>query len=315
MFTQLLIQSTCRLVFTLIDLWMISMFLLLSMIKALRSRSMHSDISIKCQVNRHHYDQDINSSTCIHADSFINDINVSSSISDKSSTFKKHALKHINKVSNESTSFLIHQEISKSQRVTKRKSYHLSSRDSSFKNEKSTIFSLVSKRWLSNIIQTSIKIDIRQDKISLSTLSFSSQKSKLSYYFHNFDRIFKLAFRAFCNKNQDINSLTCIYADRFMNNTSVSSFISSKSSKFKKHAFRHINKISNESTSFVFITSKLLDAFHHVFKMFTMLLTKSMITSNWTWIWVIRWINECWMKIKKFKHFKNSQKRYLTSTL
>ncbi len=122
------------------------MFLLLSMIKALRSRSMHSDISIKCQVNRHHYDQDINSSTCIHADSFINDINVSSSISDKSSTFKKHALKHINKVSNESTSFLIHQEISKSQRVTKRKSYHLSSRDSSFKNEKSTIFSLVSKR-------------------------------------------------------------------------------------------------------------------------------------------------------------------------
>ncbi len=78
--------------------------------------------------------QDINSSTCIRADSFMNSISVSSSISSKSSTFKKHALRHINKVSNESTSLLIHQEISRSQRVTKRKSYHLSSRDSSFKN-------------------------------------------------------------------------------------------------------------------------------------------------------------------------------------
>ncbi len=167
-----------------------------------------------------------------------------------------------------------------SQHVTKRKSYHLSSWDSSFKNEKSMIFSLVSKRQLDDIIQTFIKINIRQDKISLSTLSFSSQKSKLSYRFHNFDWIFKLAFRVFCNKSQDINLLTCIHADRFINSTSVSSFISSKSFKFKKHALKHINKASNESTSFIFITSKLLDAFHHVFKMFTMLLTKLMMTSN-----------------------------------
>ncbi len=70
------------------------------------SRSTHSGISSKCQANRHRYDQDINSSTCICADSFMNDINVSSSISDKSSTFKKHALRHINKVSNETTSFV-----------------------------------------------------------------------------------------------------------------------------------------------------------------------------------------------------------------
>jgi len=150
------------------------MFLLLSAVKALCSKSTHSDISTKCQVNQHHYDQDINSSTCIRADSFMNDINVSSSISSKSSMFKKHALKHINKVSNESTSLLIHQEISRSQRVTKRKSYHLSSRDSSFENEKSTIFSLVSKRRLSDIIQTFIKFDIRQNKISLLTSSSSS---------------------------------------------------------------------------------------------------------------------------------------------
>jgi len=60
---------------------------------------------------------------------------------------------------------------------------------------------------------------------------------------------------------------TCIRADRFMNSTSVFSSISSKSSMFKKHALRYINKVSNELTSFVFITSKLLDAFHHVFKM------------------------------------------------
>ncbi len=167
----MLIQSTRWLVFALIALWTVSVFLLLSAVKALRSRSMHLDISTKCQVNWHCYDQDINSSTCIHADSFMNDINVSSSISDKSSTFKKHALKHINKVSNESTSFLIHQEILRSQRVTKRKSYYLSSRDSSFENEKSMIFSLVSKRQLDDIIQTSIKIDIRQDKILLFTSS------------------------------------------------------------------------------------------------------------------------------------------------
>ncbi len=198
----------------------------------------------------------------------MNDINVSSSISDKSSTFKKHALRHINKVSNESTSFLIHQEILRSQRVTKRKSYHLSSQDSSFENEKSTVFSLVSKRWLSDVIQTSIKIDIRRDKISLLTSSSSFQKSKLSHHFHNFSQIFKLMFRVFCNKSQDINLSTCICADSFINSI-ISSFISSKSSTFKKHAFRHINKVSNETTSFIFITLKLLDAFHHVFKMFT----------------------------------------------
>jgi len=138
---------------------------------------------------------------------------------------------------------LIYQEISRSQRVTMRKSYHLSSRDSSFENEKGMIFSLVSKRRLDNIIQTFIKIDIRQDKILLSTLSFSSQKSKLSYCIHNFSWIFKLAFKAFCNKSQDINSLTCIHADRFMNDINVSSSISSKSSMFKKHAFKHINKV------------------------------------------------------------------------
>ncbi len=165
--------------------------------------------------------------------------------------------------------FLIYQETSRSQRVTKRKSYHLSSRDSSFKNEKSTIFSLVSKRQLSDIIQTSIKIDIRRDKISLLTLSSSSQKSKLSYRIRNLSRILKLVFRAFCDKSQDINSSTCIRVDSFMNSINVSSFISSKSSLFKKHALRHINKVSNESTSFVFVTSKLHDAFHRVFKMFT----------------------------------------------
>ncbi len=80
---------------------------------------------------------------------------------------------------------LIYQEISRSQRVTMRKSYHLSSWDSFFENEKDTIFSLVSKRWLNDIIQTSIKINIRQDKISLSTSSSSSRKSKLSYRIHN----------------------------------------------------------------------------------------------------------------------------------
>ncbi len=42
-----------------------------------------------------------------------------------------------------------------------------------------------------------------------------------------------------------------------------------QSSTFKKHALRHINKVLNETTSFVFITSKLLNAFHHIFKMFT----------------------------------------------
>ena len=164
---------------------------------------------------------------------------------------------------------LIYQEILRSQRVTKRKSYHLSSQDSSFENEKSTIFSLVSKRQLSDIIQTSIKIDIRRDKISLLTLSSSSQKSKLSYRIRNLSRILKLVFRAFCDKSQDINSSTCIRVDSFMNSINVSSFISSKSSLFKKHALRHINKVSNESTSFVFVTSKLHDAFHRVFKMFT----------------------------------------------
>ena len=165
--------------------------------------------------------------------------------------------------------FLIYQEISRSQRVTKRKSYHLSSQDSSFENEKSTIFSLVLKRRLSDIIQTSIKIDIRRDKISLLTSSSSSQKSKLSYRIRNLSRIFKLVFRAFCDKSQDINSSTCIRVDSFMNSINVSSFISSESSLFKKHALRHINKMSNESTLFVFVTSKLHDAFHRVFKMFT----------------------------------------------
>ncbi len=165
--------------------------------------------------------------------------------------------------------FLIYQEISRSQRVTKRKSYHLSSRNSSFENEKSMIFSLVSKRRLSDIIQTSIKIDIRRDKISLLTSSSSSQKSKLSYHIRNLSWILKLVFRAFCDKNQDINSSTCIHVDSFMNSINVSSFISSESSLFKKHALRHINKVSNESTSFVFVTSKLHDAFHRVFKMFT----------------------------------------------
>ncbi len=198
----------------------------------------------------------------------MNDINVSSSISDKSPTFKKHALRHINKLSNGSTSFLIHQEISRSQRVTKRKSYHLSSRDSSFENEKSTVFPLVSKRRLSDVIQTPIKAGIRRGKISLLTSSSSSQKPKLPHRFHNFSQIFKLVFRAFCDKSQDINSSTCIHADSFMNSI-ISSPISSKSPTFKKHALRHINKVPNETTSFVFVTSKLLGAFHRAFKMFT----------------------------------------------
>jgi len=76
-------------------------------------------------------------------------------------------------------------------------------------------------------------------------------------------------FRAFCDKSQGINSLTCIRADSFMNSINVSSFISSESSLFKKHALRHINKMSNGSTSFVFVTPKLHDAFHRAFKMFT----------------------------------------------
>ncbi len=123
--------------------------------------------------------------------------------------------------------FLIYQEILRSQHVTKRKSYHLSSQDSSFENEKSTIFFLVSKRRLSDIIQTSIKINIRQDKISLLTSSSSFQKSKLSYHIHNLSWILKLVFRAFYNKSQDINLLTCIHVDSFMNSINVSSFISS----------------------------------------------------------------------------------------
>ncbi len=135
--------STCRLVFALIALWTAS-FLLLSAVKALCSKSMHSDISTKYQMNRHHLslslqsylmlfiassrccdywsriskmtknytEEELSSShsfdqlimlTCIHTNSFMNSINVSSSISSKSSTFKKHALRHINKVSNEST--------------------------------------------------------------------------------------------------------------------------------------------------------------------------------------------------------------------
>jgi len=164
---------------------------------------------------------------------------------------------------------LIYQGTSRSQHVTKRKSYHLSSRDSSFENEEGTVFSLVSKRRLSDIIQTSIKVGIRRGKISLLTSPSSSQKSKLPYRIRNFSRIFKLVFRAFCDKSQGINSLTCIRADSFMNSINVSSFISSESSLFKKHALRHINKMSNESTSFVFVTSKLHDAFHRAFKMFT----------------------------------------------
>ena len=92
--------------------------------------------------------------------------------------------------SDRTSHFLKHRALeSRSQRVTKRESYHLSSRDSSFKNEKNTIFSLVSKRQLDDIIQTSIKNDIRQDKISLfqlhifmmlSTQSLLTESSMLS---------------------------------------------------------------------------------------------------------------------------------------
>jgi len=69
-----------------------------------------------------------------------------------------------------------------------------------------------------------------------------------------------------------INSLTCIHADSFMNSINVSSSINSKSFMFKKHALRYINKVSNKLTLFIFITSKLLDAFHHVFKMLQLLI-------------------------------------------
>ncbi len=45
--------STCWLVFMLIALWTV-LFLLLSAVKVLHSKSMHSDISTKYQMNRHH---------------------------------------------------------------------------------------------------------------------------------------------------------------------------------------------------------------------------------------------------------------------
>ncbi len=198
----------------------------------------------------------------------MNGINVPPSISDKSPTFKKHALRHINKLSNGSTPSLIHQEIPRPQRVTKRKSYHLPSRDSSFENEKSTVFPLVSKRRLSDVIQTPTKAGIRRGKISLLTPPSSSQKPKLPHRFHNPSQIFKLVFRAFCDKSQDINSSTCIRADSFMNSI-IPPPISSKSPTFKKHALRHINKVPNGTTSFVSVTPKLLGAFHRAFKMFT----------------------------------------------
>jgi len=201
-----------------------------SWVSTKHSRSTHSDISSKYQVNQHHYDQNINSLTCIHADSFMNDINVSSSISSNSHTwilekrrqfYSMHtSLMHscsqtqvdycqrksselcdmiwvVRKIqmirwewSDRTLHFLKHWALeSRSQRVTKRESYHLSSWDSSFKNEKSMIFSLVSKRQLDDIIQTSIKSNIRQDKISLfqlhifmmlSTQSLSTESSMLS---------------------------------------------------------------------------------------------------------------------------------------
>jgi len=54
-----------------------------------------------------------------------------------------------------------------------------------------------------------------------------------------------------------------------MNSTNIPPSISSKSSMFKKHALRHINKVSNEPTPFVSVTPKLLGAFHRAFKMST----------------------------------------------
>ncbi len=90
----------------------------------------------------------------------------------------------------------------------------------------------------------------RQNRVNVDIASSSSsQKSKLSYRIHNLSWILKRAFRSFCDKSQDINSSTCIRADSFMNSINVSSSISSKSSMFKKHALRHINKVSSKSTS------------------------------------------------------------------
>ncbi len=164
---------------------------------------------------------------------------------------------------------LIYQGIPRPQRVTKRKSYHLPSRDSSSENEEGTVFPLVSKRRLSDIIQTPTKAGTRRGKISLLTPPSSSQKPELPYRIHNPSRIPKLVFRAFCDKSQGINSSTCIRAGSFMNSTNVPPAISSKSPTFKKHALRHINKVPNGPTPFVSVTSKLLGAFHRAFKMFT----------------------------------------------
>jgi len=69
----------------------------------------------------------------------------------------------------------------------------------------------------------------RQNHVNVDiTSSSSSQKLKLSYRIHNFSWILKRAFRAFCDKSQDINSSTCNHADSFMNNINVSSSIDDK---------------------------------------------------------------------------------------
>lgn len=164
---------------------------------------------------------------------------------------------------------LIYKGIRRPQRVTKRKRYHLPSRDSSSENEEGTVFPLVSKRRLSDIIQTPTKAGTRRGKIPLLTPPSSSQKPELPHRIHNPSRIPKLVFRAFCDKSQGINSSTCIRAGSFMNSTNVPPPISSKSPTFKKHALRHINKVPNGPTPFVSVTPKLLGAFHRAFKMST----------------------------------------------
>jgi len=163
---------------------------------------------------------------------------------------------------------LIYQGIPRPQRVTKRKSYHLPSRDSSSENEEGTVFPLVSKRRLSDVIQTPTKAGTRRGKISLLTPPSSSQKPELPHRIHNPSQIPKLVFRAFCDKSQGINSSTCIRAGSFMNST-IPPPISSKSPTFKKHALRNINKVPNGTTPFVSVTPKLLGAFHRAFKMST----------------------------------------------
>jgi len=163
---------------------------------------------------------------------------------------------------------LIYQGTRRPQRVTKRKGYHLPSRDSSSENEEGTVFPLVSKRRLSDVIQTPTKAGTRRGKISLLTPPSSSQKPELPHRIHNPSQIPKLVFRAFCDKSQGINSSTCIRAGSFMNST-IPPPISSESPTFKKHAHRHINKVPNGTTPFVSVTPKLLGAFHRAFKMST----------------------------------------------